>query len=367
METIKLIKENSLEALESLGIQVKEYPLENSEKVALLLDYSQIDSPKTHPVVRECRGLVLDKDTLEPLCRSFDRFFNYTETPCATEFNFNDVEFVEKADGSLIRVWWWEGTWHVSTRGTAFAQTPVRGTELTFRGLFLRALGFSEKEFQEFFNKCPKDRTYIFELCTKENRVVVRYEEDTVKFLGSRITKTGKHLQENPFEGFSKIQTPKKYTFEDMNECLGYVTDLEKKEGEILEGFVVYKDGTPISKMKSPLYVKLHHMRTGDYTLKNALWIIFDGEEAEYLAYFPSDAEWIQEAKDVVQEHLENAQELWKKVKGTKDRKEFALNVKNSMYSFLMFSAFNNRTNPLEEFDKLEPQKKMKSVLKWAL
>ena len=27
----------------------------------VILNYNQIDSPKNHPVVKECRGLVLDK------------------------------------------------------------------------------------------------------------------------------------------------------------------------------------------------------------------------------------------------------------------------------------------------------------------
>jgi len=45
-----------------------------------ILNYSQIDSPKQHPIVLECRGLVLDmNNNWELVARSFSRFFNRGE------------------------------------------------------------------------------------------------------------------------------------------------------------------------------------------------------------------------------------------------------------------------------------------------
>ena len=44
-------------SLESeFGIQVKEYP----EEGLYVFNYSQIESPKMHPIVMECRGLILN-------------------------------------------------------------------------------------------------------------------------------------------------------------------------------------------------------------------------------------------------------------------------------------------------------------------
>lgn len=46
----------------------------------VILNYSQIDSPKQNPIVMECRGLILDKNNnWELVARSFPRFFNRGE------------------------------------------------------------------------------------------------------------------------------------------------------------------------------------------------------------------------------------------------------------------------------------------------
>lgn len=46
----------------------------------VILNYDQINSPKNNDLVRECRGLVLDKNNnWELVARSFSRFFNLGE------------------------------------------------------------------------------------------------------------------------------------------------------------------------------------------------------------------------------------------------------------------------------------------------
>lgn len=45
----------------------------------VILNYDQLDSPKTHPIVRECRGLVLEMETWKVVARAFERFFNLGE------------------------------------------------------------------------------------------------------------------------------------------------------------------------------------------------------------------------------------------------------------------------------------------------
>ena len=73
MEVIKFIKEYGLVGLkEQLGIKITDYEQER----LLVLNYCQINSPKNHPVVKECRQLILDYD-LNVVSRSFDRFFKY--------------------------------------------------------------------------------------------------------------------------------------------------------------------------------------------------------------------------------------------------------------------------------------------------
>jgi hypothetical protein len=69
-----LIDGNSLSSLnENYGIKT------TIRDDLVILNYSQIDSPKKHPIVMECRGLVLEIPSYRIVARSFPRFFNWGE------------------------------------------------------------------------------------------------------------------------------------------------------------------------------------------------------------------------------------------------------------------------------------------------
>ncbi len=77
MKVVDYLKKNGLAALEAeFAIKSKLY-----EEGLIVLNYDQIYSaPKAHPIVVECRGLILDTD-FNVVSRSLDRFFNYGEQP----------------------------------------------------------------------------------------------------------------------------------------------------------------------------------------------------------------------------------------------------------------------------------------------
>src|SRR5574344_1742136 len=45
----------------------------------VLFKYSQIDSDFFNPIVRECRGIILEKDTWRVVAYPFKKFFNFGE------------------------------------------------------------------------------------------------------------------------------------------------------------------------------------------------------------------------------------------------------------------------------------------------
>ncbi len=50
----------------------------------VLLKYSMIDSPMHEPIVRECRGVILDEaDGWRAISRGFDKFSNHLEATAA--------------------------------------------------------------------------------------------------------------------------------------------------------------------------------------------------------------------------------------------------------------------------------------------
>ncbi|MFW6008916.1 MAG: RNA ligase [archaeon] len=89
----KYLLENGLQSLkDNYGVITKEY--DN----LVVINYSQIDSPKNDPITDECRGLILSADFSKVLCRSFDRFYNLGEADQKVD-NIEDYTILEKYDG----------------------------------------------------------------------------------------------------------------------------------------------------------------------------------------------------------------------------------------------------------------------------
>ena len=101
---------NWRKTLEELSITIKE------DESYLLLKYG-ITANFANPIVQECRGLILNKYTLEVVCHSFDKFGNFGES-YAPEIDWTTARCQAKMDGSLIKVWYDKGQWRVSTNGT---------------------------------------------------------------------------------------------------------------------------------------------------------------------------------------------------------------------------------------------------------
>jgi hypothetical protein len=85
----------TLEDLES------EYAIKHSSVGDLFIfNYSQIDSPKTERIVRECRGVILQSPNWDLVSYPFFRFFNSSEVPELHEdFNYEFATAFEKIDG----------------------------------------------------------------------------------------------------------------------------------------------------------------------------------------------------------------------------------------------------------------------------
>lgn len=332
METLKFIQEHGIHALtDGLGITIREHP-----DGLINLDYSQIDSPKLHPVVLECRGLILVKDTLEVACRPMGRFFNYTEPGCTAVLD-ESADFYPKVDGSLIKIYYFNGKWYIATRGTVFADNTTHMSDVTFADLVYRALHVDNHiHFSALAdNYLNKNISYNFEVTSVENRVVTRYEGYTLTYLNSRITKTGEYIDQSDIvQKFgAKIQTPLK--FKNAEEAVLYVDQLV----DLQEGLVVYNNGMPSGKLKNTLYVHVHHSRgDGPITIKRIKNLIYEQDHEEYLGYFPEDTPLFQPYIAAYNNLFVRFAESWNDVKDIQDQKEFAIAVKDLPYKGLLFS-----------------------------
>lgn len=360
---------DNLEALDhlsdELGIRCKVYPADD----LVVLNYDQINSPKTNPVVMECRGLILCLSTFEVVSRSFDRFFNLGEAPDTyADFSFDRAVVFEKADGSLIKVYWWNGEWHISTRGTAFAETE-NYTGRTFKELVLEAFDVDEEGFQTGCSRLNKKTTFIFELTSPDNRVVTPYTKPEMVLLGVRAN-TGTEMSTNGIINYhetflSDLNCRLAYSFsfsseDDMKEAVASLSNLQ-------EGYVCYD---PVSgkrvKIKSPAYLAVHRLRGENVpTPKRIMQLVLTKEEEEYLLYFPEERERFEPYTKALAELEHTIQEVWEGVADVEDQKEFALAVKEFDFSSCLFSAKSSGKPPVHMFHKGKDSYKLKVLTRF--
>ena len=187
----------------------------------VMLKYSQVDSDMSLKIVQECRGLILDEDTLEIVSFPFTKFFNVQE-PLAAKIDWNTAKISEKIDGSLVKIVNIDSDLLISTNGTIDA----------FKAPLVEQVGCKWKSFGElvrevFFKKNIKNSmfdegfTYMFELTSPYTRIVIPYSSIDLHFLGKRDNKT---FQETYFTDdqvmSSLFNTPEVYSLKTVDECI---------------------------------------------------------------------------------------------------------------------------------------------------
>ena len=347
LEIQKYLMSHSLEELkETYGVEAKVYD------DCVLLNYSQIDSPKEEMLVRECRGLILSKDYKHILCKSFTRFFNYGECQKSQEgFSFNDAVVYEKVDGSIIRIWWnhFIRNWCIASRGMAYAEGLTSTAIHTFHECVMKCFG--EGEWEKFCSYLNPNFTYVFEFVSPENRVVKSYGSDYhLYFLACFDNRTGKEERGQEEIGntviellgeFDNIRHPKVYSLKNYSEIVDFMSSLDTMD----EGFVVYdkKSGIRV-KIKNPSYLAIASKRMNGGLTENAIIdMVYANETAEYLTYFHEDFHLIEPYMEAYERMMNLIHKVWNDVRfmDTSDaegRKMYASRVKEYPFSGLLFS-----------------------------
>ncbi|ANA49236.1 RNA ligase [Pseudomonas phage phiPMW] len=356
-----------------LGIKAKIY----EDEGLIVLNYSQIDSPKTHPIVQECRGLIIDND-LTVVARPFDRFFNYGEAlNVMPEIDWENASIFEKVDGSLIKIYFHKGRWEVATRGTAFAESECMGHGITFKELVFNALKVHDDDgFQYLMNNAYlfRDTTYLFELTCVENRVVRHYHGYNLHFLAARDNVSGNYSEEcrdwlrSPdCILYGIVKHPKRYALGSADEALQAAKELKNLD----EGFIVYQNAVPIAKIKSPAYVAVHHIRGEGLNPKRIMELVLSGEHDEYLSYFPEDRPIIQPYVDSLLDMLNIIAVTYPRLNQATTPKAFAAAIKHAgidkQKASVYFMARRDNKDPVQVFHGMKTTFKMDMLRKWMM
>jgi hypothetical protein len=133
--------------------------------------YSQIDSPKLHPIVRECRGIVLEDGTWNLVAKAFNRFFNVGEdAEDFAKFDWTNFACTSKEDGCLP----------YNTPLNMWGGGTIQIGEVVSKKLRPTLVGMDESG-----NIVPCEITSWADNGTKNNWMDVSYEENTPRGRGS--------------------------------------------------------------------------------------------------------------------------------------------------------------------------------------
>lgn len=273
----------------------------------VIFNYRQLESDFNNEIVRECRGIIFKEGEWEyPVCHAFDKFFNYGEPNCA-DMDWGTVKCTEKIDGSIMKLWCYNGAWHVSTNGNIDAKdAPVPDVRANdFDELFWEGVVKNMKHYPlgvaGWLKDLNPERTYIFEMVSPYTRVVIPYEETNVFFLGARHNELGCQYgcdEESAYAMNTQMfPRPWLYATRTLEDILKAANNLPWDE----EGYVCYDKDFNRCKIKSPKYVLAHFARNNNViTRKHLIEIILKGEMDEFLVYASDYTAQMKETKKLM-------------------------------------------------------------------
>jgi hypothetical protein len=295
------------------------------------------------PVVRECRGLIVDEaDGWRVVCRAYDKFFNASE-PNAPAIDWATAVVYDKLDGSLMTLYAYRGEWQVASSGLPDAAGVAHDSGMTFADLFWRTwdgLGYRRPP--------PDDagRCFMFELMTPQNRVIVSHERPRIVLHGARDLGTMRELDPHPVALERGWECAATHPLTCLDECLGAARALSPMRGE---GYVVRDASFARVKVKSPQYVALAHLKDA-MTGRRLLEIVRANESDEFLGYFPEFRPAyaaVQREYDTLCDGLEAD---FARLRDVPDQRAFAAEAARTRWSAPLFAMRAGKAASVREF-----------------
>lgn len=364
MKVQEFLKTNSLN---ELAKQHGVYASFDKEFTKFSLNYDMIESKNSDDLACECRGLILGfssnftkkQDILDNLltntqvlARPMRRFFNFGQQEAVIDWE-SKLSVQEKLDGTCCICYFDfnKNKWFVATRSVPEADICM-DSEITFSELFAMALQEQfNMSFDNFTSKLDIDFTYVFELCTPYNRIIVDYEVCSITQL-AKIAKDG--TESIPDLDF--VPRPKAYEFSNINQLLDLINSFNPVEHE---GCVVVDENFNRIKIKNQQYVSFNKAAFSISKSPRAMIeTILNGNEDDLCGFLSAKQQRTIYAYKhgiicCMKEHDEKYKEFADAAKISGDNaKAFAsiINVQNKYYHAYMFDRYRNRCDSMKDW-----------------
>lgn len=347
----------------------------------VMLKYSQLDSPNYYKEVQESRGLILEKDSWNVISYPLERFFTHNDH-LAPKLDWSKTVTMEKRDGTLIQVY------YDVSKGEFVCNTMFSECEelLYFKGeksdrSFKTLYNDLFMEYGSSYDLFSKTHTYVFELTSQYNKVVVKYDKPELRLIACRNVK---NLLEHNFEELCEIASHIKipivevHKFSSLQECIDSFNNMSFN----FEGYVAW-DGVHRIKIKNPSYVVVHLTKSTEDEILDLtkpyvfLDIVKQNEIDEFISSFPHSKEIIttldKNYKSLVSGLRKSEKEIpLPKSISIPDKKKFASDVFNVLklnnidpfFSSVFFLLKDGKINSVDEFVRNCDNKKLYKILK---
>ena len=250
--------------------ELKEKKIGISKEGNLAVFKYMVDADFSDPYVQEARGIIIDLTSLDVVCWPFRKFGNWNES-YADKIDWSSAKVQEKVDGSLMKLYYRDG-WTWATNSTIRIDHVSNPEGIAFQSLLYKADNFKAIPYDILNKEC----TYLFELVSPDNQIILTYPKTTLYHIGTRNNVTG--IESNPDIG---IQKPKYYGGQkDLKYWLTTVEGKQNATNPQMEGYVVVDKDYHRIKIKTPEYLTAHRISgNGVLTKDTALSYILFGEK----------------------------------------------------------------------------------------
>jgi RNA ligase len=294
-------------------------------------------------VTLRCRGLITDENG-KIIVQPFKKFFNYEEVVNEIPTNNDYVYVQEKIDGSLGILFFYEGEWIMSTRGSFTSEQSQRGLEILKKKYNLQSFEPSV--------------AYLVEIVYPENRIVVNYNHEKIVFLSATLnhsftwdktkedelhwTTSCAFFKSNGIKKEDIVETKQFFNFSDE-----LYKELKEKNENNKEGYVLkFFPSNFRVKIKFEEYVRLHKIITN--ISNRDIWeYLKEGKSFDdILEKVPDEFyNWVKETKESIESQFKKIENEYqwifkviKRADGTSDRKVFADYALNYKHPSILFN-----------------------------
>lgn len=205
----------------SVNIFIKEW--EGTNLVMLTNNFTKNNYKLTN-LERECRSIIISKETLDIVCYTYDDiYYNQEAKDYLIKNNQYEKKIQECFEGTLLSLFYHEDKWNIATRRCVDASKSIWVSNKSHLDMFNECINTS---FEEFVSYLKTDINYFFVLVHHQNKHIVDYTEyfDDAEYkkiihVMSRDRKTHKEICINDDSQWERqpifFSTPKDYDEED--------------------------------------------------------------------------------------------------------------------------------------------------------